>query len=355
MTTVVLQPDETSGKDAVISTLDPDFNSATGAIKWGREAGGYEYISLIQFDLSSIPVGSIISSAILDIYVDYSYNISVEKAINVKRITSSWNESTVTYNGRPSHDVSSRGSSASFTDLIGHKTIDITSLVQEWINEVYPNYGVRLHNVDESLFASYVTGYSSGHGTPSERPSLTIDYVAEINPNTPTGLIKTGVSTDTTPNFSVDISDPNTSQQIKARFEIYQDDGVTLVGITESAWRTGAGNVTGEYASSLAVGKYKVRAKTIDDTARESSYTGFVSFNVANTIIKDLAMSWDINSNANKDLPMSWEVLMSNIKDLPVSWNVYNSVEIDIPVLWEIATTWRPIIEPDQVWIEVLS
>src|SRR6188768_3893578 len=74
--TLILQPDSTCGKDALIWNAPPSSHGSTnygtvdgfGAHAWRNSGIADTGRSLIQFDLSAIPVGSIISSAYLGLY-----------------------------------------------------------------------------------------------------------------------------------------------------------------------------------------------------------------------------------------------------------------------------------------------
>lgn len=175
-----------------------------------------------------------------------------------------------------------------------------------------------------------------------------------VNPSTPTNLQRTGLQTDTTPNFSADISDLNTSQQIKARFEIYQSDGTTLIATVDSAFRTGAGTVTAEYGTALPVGTYKVKAKTIDDLGLESGYTSLLTFNVTTSVSKDLTLLWNIREAGIKNLTLLWNILENSAKTLTVLWRTKELSEPkDLTLRWNTNPPWEEVTENDTDWEEV--
>lgn len=160
-------------------------------------------------------------------------------------------------------------------------------------------------------------------------------------PNVPTNLSRQAPNTDTTPVFQADISDPDTSQQIKARFQIYQNDGVTLIGSVDSAFNTGAGTVTAEYASALAVGTYKVQVATVDDLGVISAYTSQVTFTVTQTVTKDETLKWNVAALLTKDETLLWGVLVNNQKDVSLVWGVrVNVPPKDLTLLWDVEPAW---------------
>lgn len=176
-------------------------------------------------------------------------------------------------------------------------------------------------------------------------------------PNVPTALTVTSDVLDTTPTFSASISDPDSSQQIKGRFQIYQSDGTTLVGTVDSALRTGAGSVTAEYASALPVGTYKVQVATVDDLGAISAYTAQVTFNVKTQVTDDSIFRWDVDELIVDSLTVRWNVIVSNQKDLSLPWNVKVPVQAnDLTFRWAKYTPWVTV-DPDPqspvTWEEV--
>jgi hypothetical protein len=111
-----------------------------------------------------------------------------------------------------------------------------------------------------------------------------------VAPNTPTVLQVNTATSDTTPNFSARISDIDTrfggAQPIKARFEVYENDGVTLVGTVDSITYTtyDAGQqyrtANADYPTPLIPRTYKVRVQTVDDEPLTSAFTSLVSFDI---------------------------------------------------------------------------
>lgn len=172
-------------------------------------------------------------------------------------------------------------------------------------------------------------------------------------PNTPTDLQITSAQTDTTPTFQVSISDPDTSQQIKGRFYIYQSDGTTLITTTDSSFRAGTGVVSKEWTTGLAVGSYKVKATTVDDLGAESTATSLVSFTITQQVTKALSLLWDQKGGISKDLQVLWNIDASNIKAVSLLWDIYQQVSIDLELLWDQQTPWEPIIETPGIWEEV--
>lgn len=186
-TILTLQPDGASGIDAQIA--DGVYSSNNFAddgnliINW---IDNNRSIGLIQYDLSQIPDGSSVDSAILDLY--HTNNISNGTTYDIFRITSAWDENSVTFNTSPSIDPIAVSSLTIFdNDTFVHRTWDITTLVDDWVNGTYMNYGMWIEEIPISgdgvaYFASsdWNVGYSAGE----ERPKLTVDYQPVPEPST---------------------------------------------------------------------------------------------------------------------------------------------------------------------------
>lgn len=198
---------------------------------------------------------------------------------------------------------------------------------------------------------------SDGTGFGPSRDSDIFTVTHNVAPGVPTavGRDPSNDSTDTTPLLTATITDANTGQQIKARFQIYQNDGTTLVGTVDSAFRTGNGVVTAEYSSALPVGEYKVQAKTIDDTALESAYSSQVPFQVTSLVTKDLNVLWNTLLLVNDDLTIYWNVARNGEKDLTLLWNTLLEVNKDLEILWNAYPYWEnvPYEETSPTWGEV--
>ena len=121
-----------------------------------------------------IPEGAFIDSATFFINV-FSYN---GQTVRLHRITDPWIETQVTWNNfGGSYDPTIE--SSFIADGSGWRSVDITSLVQQWIDGIYPNYGLLLEQGQTSL-ALY---RSSEYGTVALRPKLEICYTTGSESN----------------------------------------------------------------------------------------------------------------------------------------------------------------------------
>lgn len=136
--------------DAFISMQDPNSNYGSGSALSVRNrygGGGTDYWernTLVKFDLSSIPHGSTITSATLHLYYYHCiFSNCNGRNLNCRRITSSWDEDTVTWNTRP-------GSAPGVTDQATVPSTfdwmdwDVTSDVQAIVDGEEDNEGWQI-------------------------------------------------------------------------------------------------------------------------------------------------------------------------------------------------------------------
>jgi hypothetical protein len=193
MTVLTLQPDETSSNDIYIESGAPTTNQNAQTVVSAGEfnAGANITRTLIKFDLSSIPAGVTINSAVLSLYAttDLSSNA---RTFRVFRQLRAWVESQATWNiystgnnwataggfgatDCEQTDIGTRAFTATET-LNEFKDFTLTaSEVQEMITGGgFTNNGFLIkadtETDDQYLFAG------SGNATASLRPKLVIDY-----------------------------------------------------------------------------------------------------------------------------------------------------------------------------------
>jgi|GEM_PF-1203516 len=122
----------------------------------------------LTFDLSTIPAGSTVNSAILNVY-RYDGDGSLE--CDIFRITEYWEEPSLV--DSVAHDAGNPYDQFVITGN-GWCTFDITQLVQEWIDATYDNFGVVFYGTGGA--GSYQYFYSREYQYPTDRPHLEIDY-----------------------------------------------------------------------------------------------------------------------------------------------------------------------------------
>lgn len=176
--TVTIQPDPTAGKDAWINYDSPSAIYGGDALL--KVGNSNRYRAFIEFDLSSIPSGAIITTANLYLF-QAGYTGVGNFTYKISRVLSAWSESTLNYSNAPSYDPTVEAQYTSDITYNNWKVFNITNLVSKWKDGTYLNYGLVVwHDGD----ANYVTIVSSDNSSNTLRPKLDITY--NMPPTAPT-------------------------------------------------------------------------------------------------------------------------------------------------------------------------
>ncbi|MBM7592242.1 DNRLRE domain-containing protein [Brevibacillus fulvus] len=172
MPVVTLNRSNSVIQDTYIDQANPAANNSSSyTLVVGKSATANSVKrALIQFDFGLIPNDVIINSATLKLY----QNTSGTTPMTIHPITSSWVGASTTWNTPPTFDVSS---AVSFSGLgaAGVLSIDVTSLIQRWINGEILNNGFLIKANDETA-VNAIEFASCENGVTANRPTLTIDY-----------------------------------------------------------------------------------------------------------------------------------------------------------------------------------
>lgn len=189
---LILQPDSTDGKDANFTSVLPNLNIGKSldfhVMTWTWNAAGLGAGSrrtLIYFDLSELPANAIIKEATLDLFfnktsLDYAsvvqqYGANTSNQSVLRRVTSPWEESGVTWATQPSVTNENQVFIPSNTGLETDVTVDITNLIKD--QHTYPeqSFGFMMSLVTEQIYRSMIFA-SSDHPDATKHPRLTISY-----------------------------------------------------------------------------------------------------------------------------------------------------------------------------------
>lgn len=163
MTTATLNPTDDSYADE--NAPDTNYGSNTSLLIRGSFIGSR--YGFMEFDISSIPVGSIIDSVTLNYYV----TSATWGTYDFDSVASQIDEATLTWNNKPSIDANWNSSSA-INSPLGWKSISVnTSWVESAISSGW--IGIRI----SSSISTYQLTVSSSES--SNKPYLTINYGGE--------------------------------------------------------------------------------------------------------------------------------------------------------------------------------
>jgi hypothetical protein len=191
-TTLTLQPDAATGKDAELFSCIPcgysnqNFGNIAEncAIAWTKNGADHKIRSLIQFDLSSIPAGATVISATLSLSwapgsdEGNHFGIFGSNKAWLQRVTSSWQENTVTWNNQPTTTTTNRVAVAGSTSgTQNYPNINVRILVQDMVNDPAHSFGFMLRLQTETVYKKLVFA-SSDHWNPALRPKLVVVYTS---------------------------------------------------------------------------------------------------------------------------------------------------------------------------------
>ncbi|MGI9234041.1 MAG: DNRLRE domain-containing protein, partial [Woeseiaceae bacterium] len=115
---------------------------------------------LYRFDLSSLPAGSQINSAVASFYVSGEHP---EGPVTVHRITSAWNEGDVTWDSfNSSYDNSVLATIPAQPNNSVRVQVNLTGQVQAWVNGA-PNNGILLASTAPGIHAQYASREDGGN------------------------------------------------------------------------------------------------------------------------------------------------------------------------------------------------
>jgi hypothetical protein len=188
---LMLQPGPKEGIDAYIEDWAGENypnrnwgdNDVFAAIAWTAQGSPLIVRSLLKFDLSFIRTNTSIKRATLSLYAVNSKSIgkghssmSGSNEFILKKITSPWNEHSVTWNTQPS--VTNQNQivlPATISDNQDYTDIDLTGLIQEMINKPSDNYGIMISLETEDYYRRLLFG-SSDNPDIQKRPKLVIEF-----------------------------------------------------------------------------------------------------------------------------------------------------------------------------------
>lgn len=121
----------------------------------GNDAGFINYISLMEIDLPPLQVETV-EQAVLRLSVIVKTGADPSQIV-ANRVTSPFDATDVTFETIPGYETTASQIDINISDLYATVEIDITELVNQWLNETYPNYGIALTNPDGVTMVQFGT------------------------------------------------------------------------------------------------------------------------------------------------------------------------------------------------------
>jgi len=185
-----------SSADTFLTSGDPGVNYGTStALRIISGAGVQPDRIVVKFVLSSIPSGSTINTASLQLYYyDRVVGDPVGRTYTANRVTTDWVEGTcngcnppplgatwtttdgTTNWGTAGGDFTATGAaSQTVAATFGYITWDVTTIVKAWIEGGQPNYGFLIKDLNENV-GGFTDAWFYAREQGSSMPILTVDY-----------------------------------------------------------------------------------------------------------------------------------------------------------------------------------
>ncbi len=146
---------------------------------------------LLKFDLTQVPPGSLVDSASLQLYMNSADSSENDIAFHV--LQTDWNDSDVSGTNPWSSTGGDFNSSSELimpgTSNTGNYSIEISSLVERWLNNELDNYGVLLKMVNENSGNNEYKFRSREYSDPTQRPKLFVNYVCPCDVPCEAGIV----------------------------------------------------------------------------------------------------------------------------------------------------------------------
>ena len=159
--------------DTCVDQQYPSSNYYLSENLWTGGAFGTNAMrTYIKFDMPSGISASDITSA----YLRIKKKEHLTPTIKAYRVTSSWTSSGITWSNRPGYTTANASDTIiQYSDA--WYSMDVTTLVKNWVNGTYLNYGFVLKEPSETDSAQKTKFYSSDAPSPN-KPELVINYNA---------------------------------------------------------------------------------------------------------------------------------------------------------------------------------
>lgn len=284
--------------DTWVATNYTDSQVSSSELKSGTyDAGTTKARSYLQFDVSAFK-GKHITDTNLSLYSYYSSTCSTAGAgTQVRRITSSWSSSDITWSAQPSTTTTGAVTNKAALGYdsscpAGTMNFDIDTIVQAWADGS-ANYGLRVAAVSETDSLTWRRFRSANYvsGDHSAEPHLTVTYNSypsvpsslTISPSQVNAYNGKRYVTSLTPALSAKVTDHDGSATT-AQFEItadpvYTDTTYSYTGTSSSVASGSTAKLTIPAANAFPAGahlRYRVRAYDGTDYGVWTGYTTFV-------------------------------------------------------------------------------
>jgi len=139
-------------------------------IYMGVSSGGNLNTPLYGFDLSPVPSDATVTSAAFKTYISWNADNNL---VFAHRVLAPWSEADTSASTFDLADIDPIAEGSFLAGGVGFKSVNLTSLVDGWVNGTIPNHGIALQESPVSSHHSFSSEVSAGL-----RPYLDVCYTA---------------------------------------------------------------------------------------------------------------------------------------------------------------------------------
>ncbi|WP_152990326.1 DNRLRE domain-containing protein [Sphaerimonospora mesophila] len=260
-------------------------------------AGWVAARAYLKFDTSAL-AGVQVSDAILRLYKTgvEEDNVFDGSGPKVQRITSDWNQSTLTWAGRPSITTSGQASipaSAVHNGVAEALSWTVTSIVQAWASGT-ANYGVEVRAANETLDFVNMEFHSAEKTGGAHPPQLVVTYTVASSPSAADLSItpSTGTTvTSVTPTLHATVADP-AGGSLRADYEIEHDpaypaEGTGVIWAGSSAAVASASNAPAAVPGGNLTDGWHIRWRARATNTATSTSSAWSAWQTATVTVTD--------------------------------------------------------------------
>ena len=169
--TIMISSSDTADACVCSGYIDTNYQMAT-QLRTGYDSDYGIRRTYIKFNIpASIPAYSV-----TDATLDLEKVSGAVPQTRAYRCTASWSSGSITWRNSPGYSTTNMSTvSVPFREGSVWYTMNVTGLVQDWVNGTYANYGFVVRDQNESDPNHWTTFYSSDAGSP-HKPELHITY-----------------------------------------------------------------------------------------------------------------------------------------------------------------------------------
>ncbi len=273
-TAISIRLSKSTGQDATVMDIDSNQNFRSDldivGVAWSISGTPYKCRSFFKFDLTGIPMGTLIDSTKLTLYGNPSpqhspghSNFSGSDACILSPVAADWQDTSVTWHTQPA--ITSSGQiflPQSTSSMQDYTNIDVTNLVRSWVNNPSMNFGLSIKLQTEIRYRSL--DFASSNCTDSTKwPRLDIYFtlvgVKRISDEVPGQYsLYQNFPNPFNPSTSIKYDIPKSSN---VKLVVYDMMGKEVTVLVNEKQQTGIYEVKWD-ASSYSSGLYFIKIQT---------------------------------------------------------------------------------------------